>query len=253
MYNLVNLKDRRILITGAASGIGRQIAVTASRLGGKIVILDINSEGMEETISMLEGEDHGYFPLDLSDLNNIEKNLAIISENYAPFDGFVHSAGISITRPLTMTTPEIIKKSMDINFGSFVEITRFIVKGKFYKHGMSIVAISSISSVQGNQSKTVYCASKAALDGAMRCMAKELAPRHIRVNSIMPGLTRTPIFEAFLRNSGDSEDAKSIVSRQYLGLGEPLDIANMAAYLLSDAARFITGSAIPVDGGRLSS
>ena len=253
MYNLVDLTNKRILITGAASGIGRQIAVTASRLGGKVVILDVNAEGMEETVSMLEGEGHCFFPLDLSDVSEIEKKLKMISESTAPFGGFVHSAGISVTRPLTMITPEIMKKSMDINFGSFVEISRCIVKKKYYEPGMSIVAISSISSVQGNQSKTAYCASKAALDGAMRCMAKELAPRNIRVNSIMPGLTRTPIFEAFLNNSGDSDDAKSIVSRQYLGLGEPTDIANMAAYLLSDAAKFITGTAVPVDGGRLSS
>ena len=91
------------------------------------------------------------------------------------------------------------------------------------------------------------------MDAAVRCLAKELADKKIRVNTVNPALINTEIYQQFLNNSGDSEDAKNIMARQYLGLGEPIDVANMIAFLLSDASKFITGSSVDIDGGRLSS
>ena len=91
------------------------------------------------------------------------------------------------------------------------------------------------------------------MDASIRCMAKELAHKKIRVNSVMPGLTRTGLFDQAQDNGADSEDLRNIISRQYLGICEPVDVAVTVAFLLSDEARFITGTSVAVDSGRLSS
>ena len=176
----------------------------------------------------------------------------IVLEN-GPIDGFVHSAGVGAARPLKMLKPRHLKDVMDVNFSSFIELSRCLTKQGNYNSGLSIVAISSISSILGNQSKTAYCASKAALDAAIRCIAKEFHMKGVRANSVLPGLVRTKLYDAFSEYSQDSEDAKSIIERQYLGLGEPIDVANLVVFLLSDLAKFITGTSIPIDGGRTSS
>ena len=165
----------------------------------------------------------------------------------------MHSAGVGTVRPIKMCTYDFMKSMMDINFFSFVEIVRIITKKKNFNEGLSIVGISSVASQEGNQSKTGYCASKAAMDGAIRCLAKELSPKKIRVNSVMPGITKTSIFDQIMDNGGDSEDLKGILQRQYLGICEPENIAFAVAYLLSEEANYITGTSIAVDSGRLSS
>lgn len=91
------------------------------------------------------------------------------------------------------------------------------------------------------------------MDAAVRCMAKELAKGNIRINTVQPGLIKTEMYSQFLTHGERSDDAKSTLERQYMGIGEPIDVANMIAYLLSDAARFITGASVPLDGGLLSS
>lgn len=253
MKNIMSLSNKRILITGASSGIGRETAILLSKLGAQLIMVARSKEKLEDVLSNLEGSKHEFYCYDLKDLEGIESLIKRVVAENGTIDGFVHSAGIGNTRPLKMMKPKFLREVMEINFNSFVEIARCITKKNYFNEYMSIVGISSTASVQGNQSKTAYCASKAAMDAAIRCMAKELAPKKIRVNSVMPGLIKTDIFEAFLDRSVDSEDAKNIMARQYLGMGEAIDIANMIAYLLTDLSKFITGTSIPIDGGRLSS
>ena len=253
MYNLVDLSGKQILITGASSGMGRETAILCSKLGARIVAVARNEEKLKETIGTLEGDGHAYYCFDLGNVDKIENFMKKLSSERGAIDGFVHSAGVGSTRPIKLLKPAVVREVMNINYFSFIEIIRCLTKKNCYNEGMSIVGISSISSKQGNQTKTAYCASKGAMDASVRCLAKELAEKKIRVNAVNPALIRTDIFQQFLDNSGDSDDAKSILQRQYLGIGEPIDVANMIAYLLSDAARFITGSCVDVDGGRLSS
>lgn len=253
MVNVIDLTGKKILITGASSGMGKETAVLCSKLGGKVILVARREDKLQEVISELEGSDHKYYPFDLSKVDEIEGFIKKIIEDNGPIDGFVHSAGITSTRPLQTLKPSVMRDVMDINYFSFIEIIRCISKRNCFNEGMSIVGISSVSSKAGNQAKTAYCASKAAMDATVRCVAKELAPKKIRANTVCPGLIKTPIFQQFLDNSGDSEDAKNILARQYLGLGEPIDVANMIVFLLSNASKFITGSSIDLDGGRLSS
>ncbi len=253
MKNLVNLAEKKILVTGASSGIGAETAVLCSQLGAKVVLVARREDKLQEVMMKLKSDGHRYFAFDLSYVDEIEGFIKSLISEVGPLDGFVHSAGIGSTRPLKMIKPAHLRDVLYINFYSIVEIVRCITKKNCFNLGMSIVGISSVASSQGNQAKTAYCASKAAMDAVVRCFAKELAPNNIRANTVCPGMINTDIYDKFKDNAGDSYDAEVRMYRQYLGLGEPEDVANMIAFLLSDAARLITGSNIGVDGGMLSS
>ena len=254
MDNPMNLCQKTILISGASSGIGKEIAEQISRLGAKVILLARNEEKLKELENNLEGEGHQIYVFDLSKLDEIEAIVKTIVKENGPLDGYVHSAGIGSTRPLHMLKPLKLQEVMNVNFNSFVEVVRCLSKRSNFNEGASIIGISSVAGQEGNQSKTAYCASKAAMDAAVRCIAKELSNRRIRANTIAPGLADTNMFQTFINNSGsDSEDAKNVLSRQYLGVIPPREIAMMAAFLLSDAAAHITGTTIAIDSGRLSS
>lgn len=243
--------NKRILVVGASSGIGASTAELIAESGGEVILLARNEAKLKEQSERINGAK--YYVSDVSDVPNIGKSIANIVKECGPLDGYVHSAGIGTVRPLNLCNYDYMKNMMDTNFFSFVEITRTVTKKRCFNPGMSIVAISSVSSLQGNQSKTGYCASKAALDGAIRCMAKELASKNIRINSVMPGITRTRIFDQIMDNGEDSEDLKGILTRQYLGICEPFNIASAVCFLLSEEAQYISGTALSIDAGRLTS
>ena len=113
----------------------------------------------------------------------------------------------------------------------------------------SIVAISSTASIQGKQSKVAYSASKAALDGAIRCLACDLKKKKIRINSVMPCWVNTRMYTTYLERYPDTFEVQEIKEKQYMGVTEPIEIANTVAFLLSDAAKTITGTSILIDGG----
>ncbi|MDE6625539.1 MAG: SDR family oxidoreductase [Lachnospiraceae bacterium] len=253
MYNLVDLTDKKILITGASSGIGRSIAELLDKLGAQVILVARREDKLQEVQNLLSNKNACYYAADLSVLDKIEDLIKLIVSEQGVLDGFVHSAGITSTRPLKMIKPSVLNEVMTINFYSFVEICRCIsLKKRYSEMGCNIVGISSISSIQGNKSKTAYAASKGAMDAAVRCMAKELSDKNFRVNSVAPALIETELYDKFSNYSQGSSDAEMVMARQYLGLGRPVDVANMVAFLLSDASRFITGSTIGVDGGRLT-
>lgn len=253
MHNLVDLKGKRILVTGASSGIGKEIAVLLDRLEAETVLVARREENLQEIVTGLQVKKSCYYTADLSELNKIEGLIKQIVAVRGPLDGFVHSAGIASSRPLKTIKPDILDQVMKINFYSFVELCRCITARKrFSETGCNIVGISSTGSILGNSSKTAYCASKAAMDAAVRCMAKELANKHIRVNTVAPSFIETDIYDSFLEKGEGSKDVELTMARQYLGLGQPSDVANLTVFLLSEASRFITGSTIGVDGGKLS-
>jgi NAD(P)-dependent dehydrogenase (short-subunit alcohol dehydrogenase family) len=251
MINPLDVTGKKILIAGASIGIGKEAAVLLSKLGAKLILLDIDENGLRETTSCLEGKGHRYFFYDLSDLDGIDSKIKELVATCGPLDGLVHCVGMRCRRPLLMITPKVLNEVLSLNFGSFIELVRCITRKDHFNEGLSIVGISSISSQKGGTSVTAYAASKAAMDSAVRCLAKELAPKKIRLNTVVPSQINTPSYAGLIHMIGEEED--TILSRQYLGLGEPADVANVIAFLLSNSSRFITGSAIPVDGGFLSS
>ena len=239
-----------IVLDGAAAGIGKETAVRLSRLGAKVVLIDVDEEQLKKTVAELEGEGHGYVAYNLGNLADIEAMVSEVTTQYGPIDGFVHCVGIRCRRPLNMLSPEVVENVMHINYGSFMELTRCIVKKGNHTPGLSIVAISSISAKTGGAPVTAYAASKAAIDGAVRCLARELAPKHIRLNTLQPGQVNTPAYQAMLENNGGKDP---VLERQYLGLCEAGDIAEAILFLLSERSKMITGASLPVDGGFFTS
>lgn len=251
MHNLVDLSNKRILITGASQGIGQGTAILLSRLGAKLVLIARNELKLQETINMLEGNGHTFYSLDIEKLEGIDTCVKHIVADNGPLDGMVYCAGVGGGRPLQLFKPEIVQKMLNLNLCGFIEFVRCITKKKCFNPGMRIVGISSIAAFQGDKTHTIYSASKAGMDGAVRCMAKELAEKNICINTVAPAFVKTAMFNNFIANNG--EDAvKKILDRQYLGLAEVEDIANAIAFLISPAARFITGICMPVDGGATS-
>ncbi len=244
----MDLTNKRILVTGASSGIGRETSILLSKLGAQVLMIARREEQLKETLDELEGKNHKYYCFDLKTIDEIESMTNKIVEDNGPIDGFVHCSGISNMRPLKMTNYEFLHDMMLINFYSFVEIIRCVTKKGRYNEGMSIVGMSSISGIKGYKSKMTYSASKAAVDGAIRSMAKELAIKNIRVNSIIAGSIKTEMFNKFLEKKGIDEKDEQF-NEYCLGLGEPIDVANAIAFLLSDASRIITGTGLVVDSG----
>jgi len=252
MFDFLDLKGKRILLTGASSGIGHETSILLSKLGVKIMLAARNEERLKQTMDTLEGDGHGYYCYDFKEISGIEELMQRIVDNGGKLDGLVHCAGITKEIPLQLTVFEAINEIMLVNFYSFMELTRVYAKKKINNNGGSIVVMSSTASLAGARAMSAYCASKAAVNGAVRSLAHELNSKKIRVNSIMPAFVRTPMGEEYFKAFGDTDNAKYALMRQYMGMVEPLCVANTIAFLLSNASFYINGSTVPVDSGYLS-
>ena len=252
MFDFIQMEGKHVLITGGASGIGRQTAITLSELGAKVAVLDLQEEGLKETLSMLKGEGHSIHPVDLSRIEELEPLIVGIVKESGPFDGFVQCAGIVKSLPLMNYKFERLHKIMLVNFYSFFEICRILSKKGRFNEGFSIVGISSIHATHGATAQAAYGASKAAMDGAMRCLAKELGEKGIRVNTVQPAATATAMYKDFMELKATANETEMKIKenpRQFLGMNAPSDVANAIIFLLSPASRTITGVHLPVDGG----
>lgn len=245
-------KGKTFLVAGAG-GIGAATAIALNEYGAKIVIMDVNKNSINELLQKLQGENASYI-CDFSDVESVEIIVKNIIKEHGTIDGLVFCVGVGMVRPIKMSKYDFMKRVMDINYFSFVELIRCISgKNCYNANGCTIVGISALGAYLGNSTKTAYCASKAAMNSAVRCLAKELAPKGFRINTVAPGVTDTPMARAAEDYGSDSDEHKAILQRQYLGLCQPEDIADTVVYLMSDLAKKVTGSCIAVDGGKLSS
>ena len=250
LIHLIDHTGRTILVTVASSGIGKQIAITLSGLGAKLVLVARREEKLQETLQMLEGLGHTYYCADLSAVSAIESLIKQIVTECGPLDGLVYAAGISAERPVAQFNPERVQAVFDINFFGFLETVRQVCRNGRFNKGMRIVGISSTASIKGNKAQTVYAASKGAMNAAVRCIDKEVADIGICINTVAPAMTATEMYERFIEKHGEeSRNVQELFQRQYLGVAKTEDVANAVAFLISPAARFITGITLPVDGG----
>lgn len=245
MNNIVDLTGKKIIVTGAGSGIGCETAIVLSKLGATVIMLDVNAEGLAETASIVG---NGCYPIiiDLTDNTAVTELVKQLVEKYGKLDGLVHCAGISSRKPLNVLSKDGFSKVMEVNFYSFVELVKNCAKKKHINDGASIVVMSSISSIRGYKAKTEYCVSKAAVDAFVRCMALELADRKIRINSVMAAEVLTPL-ALKARETNAMVGASDFEAP--LGPSEPYEVANTIAFLLSDATKTITGTSLLIDGG----
>lgn len=248
--DFVNLTEKKIVVAGASSGIGRETALLLNQLGASVILIARREDKLKEVIENMQGNGNAYYTADLGDLDAIEPLFKRIVSEQGKLDGMVYCAGISMSVSLQMFKPEKLQRIFNINFFAFIECVRQICRKGRFNEGMRIVGISSIASMKGNKAHLGYSASKAAMDSAVRCIAKEVADKGICVNTVAPAMTETDMYKSYLSHYGeDSDSNKELLSRQYLGIAKTNDIANAVAFLLSSQARFITGITLPVDGG----
>jgi len=246
--NPFNLSGKNIVITGASSGIGRQCAITANALGAFVILIGRSQERLNETARLLVNTDYIIFATDITAYKETESGLEDLLKDLK-IDGIIHAAGISTTLPLRNITPEKLQPFFETNVFAAINITKLLTKVKFANpQGMSIVFIASVMGIVGELGKTTYSLTKGALVAGAKSLALELASKKIRVNCVLPGVVETPM-SANAVYAQDTEAYNKIKSYHPLGLGNPEDVANACAFLLSDGARWITGTNIVVDGG----
>lgn len=241
-------KKKFVLVTGASSGIGRRIAIGLS-VNYNVVLNGRNIERLLETKEKCSSnKEHVIFPRDLSNIVGIEDELSsLIKENNIEISQFVHCAGFMKMIPLKMISIETINITFSINIFSAAMIIKVLTNRKLNNAALkSSVLISSNISNFGAKAFSIYGASKAGMDGLMRNLAIELAPK-VRINSVLPGGVRTEMTKDIF---DDLETSRRIEATYPLGLGETNDIFEMVEFLLSEKARWITGQQFTVDGGR---
>lgn len=247
-FNPFSLNGKKIVVTGASSGIGRQCAIDCSRMGANVVLIARNDDRLKETLASLTGEGHYYITADLSNSESVCTAAKQINEICGKIDGIVNCAGISTTLPFKLVSREKLEEFFATNVYSAIELSRELSKVKFMNPGGSILFMASIMGVVGESGKTLYSMTKGALIAASRSLACELSKRQIRVNCISPGAILTPINEK-LPHMADPEQRKHLEDMHLLGLGKTSDIANGVIYLMSDASRWVTGQNLLIDGG----
>jgi NAD(P)-dependent dehydrogenase (short-subunit alcohol dehydrogenase family) len=238
----------RYVVTGASSGMGRQVTLDLAEAGAVVLAIGRNAERLEELKS------HNSSQIITSSLNVCDKNALEVSisnfvTNYGKLNGSVHAAGIIDITPLRVYDDERARIMMDTTFWAGINLVQLAVKAKYGERGSSHVLFSSVDAIAATKSKFAYAAAKAAVNSAVRSIAKEIASKQQRINSILPGWVSTPMTAFLEAKVGESD---SFVTDELLGAGKPEDVSGAVLFLLSDKARWITGTNLVVDGGYLA-
>lgn len=249
MMNAFSLKNKTIVITGASSGIGRSCSVECSKNGADLILIARNEEELKKTVSLLDQDSKA--EIIIADLINDENLEELIAEKVlvvGKISGFIHCAGIEKTLPLKKHSTKLYNDIFAVNVIAGFELAKILSLKKYKSEASSFVFISSVAGIIGEVGKTAYSASKGAVISGARSMAMELSRSNIRVNSISPAMVNTPILEKMFENIGE-EASQEILKKHPLGIGNPEDVAYACVFLLSNAARWVTGSNLVVDGG----
>ncbi len=242
--NSFSLIGKTILVTGASSGLGRQLAVSASAAGATLIITGRDSARLNATFLALEGKGHRQVLADLTD----DGELSSLVDNLPKLNGVFFSLGVSTVLPAGFITKEKLRQDFAVNFEAPVMLTTALLKAKkLTNKNCSLLYMSTISTVYPFVGGAMYVSARAALEGYTRVLAVELAPKGIRVNCLRAGFVRTPMLEQTARLS--QEAVLKIDKQQPLGIGEPEDVANTAIYYFSEASKWVTGTNLILGGG----
>jgi NAD(P)-dependent dehydrogenase (short-subunit alcohol dehydrogenase family) len=245
------LEGRTGIITGAGSGIGRATALVMAREGAKVVVSDVNEAGGAETVDTIKqaGGEARFIGADVANAEAMEELVARTVKAYGRLDWAFNNAGIAGAIAATADYPiDAWHKVIDINLNGVWYGMRAQIPAMLKSGGGAIVNTASDAGLIGLRRASAYVAAKHAVVGMTKTAALEYAKRNIRVNTVCPGFTRTPIMDPSLER--DPSLAERFAHAAPMGrMGKPEEIGETVAWLCSDAASFITGIAVPVDGG----
>ena len=238
-----SLADKTVLVTGASSGLGRQIAIACAQRGARLIITGRDAARLQETHDQLTGEGHVQV---VADLTSVEQRELLVKAS-PNIDGLVLCFGGQMLSPIRQLKEELMTAMYNIHFLAPVMLTQRLLQNNSIARQGSIVFMLSTAAHIGTRGVGPYSAMKSGLLGIIRCLALELAPRKVRVNGISPSVVPTP--QLWGEDNGQNEPLNKERARHPLGLGTPQDVANGTAYLLCDASRWVTGTSLVMDGG----
>ncbi len=242
-----NFAGERYVVTGASSGMGRKIALELAEAGAEVLAIGRNHERLQ-SLYQQNSAHITVASVDVCDAEKLEKAVAGFVAEHGKLCGGVHAAGIMALTPLRSLDEAQAKKIMDVSFWAGISLLRLITKAKYGERGTSTVIFSSVCAESAEKGMFAYAATKAAINSGIRSVAKEIALKGHRVNSILPGWVLSPMTES----ASELTEVKKIFDKHPLGAGKPDDVTGMVLFLLSEQARWITGSNIVVDGGYLA-
>lgn len=242
------LSGKRILVTGASSGIGKAAALIFAGCGAELILAGRNEERLTSVHASLPGSGHNTTSCEFSDADQVYEWISGLAAQYGAFSGVFHAAGVELLRPARMIKQQHLDYVYDSSINAAFGIARAASSRKCVNDGASIVFMSSVAALTGQQGLTAYSAVKAGINGMVRSLACELAPRRVRVNAIAAGAVQTEMHNRITRASG-ADAAAAYEAAHLLGFGTPKDIADAALFLHTDASKWITGTTLVVDGG----
>lgn len=243
----VGAQGRVAIVTGGGSGLGLGIATKFTQNGIRTVIVGRDREKLNAAKAQL-GENAFPMVCDLSDLASIPPLVEKVMDQFARIDILVNNAGINMKKEFTEVTDQEFQSVLTTNLCSVFALSREVVKHMLKRGSGTVINISSMAAQYGLPKVIAYSASKTAIEGMTRAMAVELSPKGIRVNAIAPGFIYTALTDKALNT--DPERKAKAIGRTPLGyMGQPMDVGEAAFFLASEAAQYITGVVLPVDGG----
>ena len=249
----MRLEEKRALVTGAGSGIGRHTAQRFAEEGAAVMCADRNGDTAAETAAMIadSGGRAGSLQADVTDAARVTSMIAETVSELGGLDTVINNAGVTIVGAAHDLEESDWDKELDVNLKSVYLVSKAAWPQLEAAGGGSIASTASIAGLRAIPDDAAYCASKAGVIMLTKCMALDGAEAGIRVNCVCPGFIQTPMIDGFFADQDDPEASReAAIGLHPLGrLGDPLDIADGFVYLASDDARWVTGTELVVDGG----
>jgi NAD(P)-dependent dehydrogenase (short-subunit alcohol dehydrogenase family) len=246
------MKDKVVIVTGAASGIGRATALALAREGARLSLSDVDESGGRKTLEAVQGAGAEAFFLrtDVTDEAQVGSMVTKTVERFGRLDAAFNNAGIeNDPKPTTDMTLAVFERVLAVNLRGVFLCMRAEIPAMLRQGKGSIVNTASVAGLLGAPGLLPYVASKHAVVGMTRTAAAEFTPQGIRVNAVCPGLINTPMLDRLAANLGKDAMAAYVTMTPIRRLAEPGEVAEAVVWLCSDASSFVTGSAMTVDGG----